>query len=124
MARHFGKTPRPSRITMAPGAHALVKVTLAEMRRRCRTYEAIEFDSGVLRGTMKEWRKPGKLPRITSLEAVLGALGWGMAALPFASTLPAPLRRDLEALIDRYAAAVPAFQFLPEVPGVAGPLNG
>lgn len=116
MASHYGKSARPSRITMAPGAHPLVKITLSEMRRQCQTYESLEFDSGVLRGTVKDWRKPGKLPRITSIEAALGALGWNLAPLPFATDLPAPLRRDLEALIDRHADSVPALQYLAEVP--------
>jgi hypothetical protein len=75
----------------------------------------MEAESGVLRTTVKAWRKETKLPHIVTAEAALGTLGWHLEALPFADTLPAGLRRDLEAVIDRHANDLPALTRLPDI---------
>ncbi|MGN6515902.1 MAG: hypothetical protein ACTHLR_08680 [Rhizomicrobium sp.] len=87
-----------------------------EMKRRRRTYEDMDFESGVLRSTIKNWRYNVPLPQFPSISAALGALGWDFEALPFACTLPARLRKDLDALIDKYADDFPVLNVLAEVP--------
>lgn len=102
-------------MTVSEWAHPLCKIAIAEARRGNRTYDDLEYTSGVLRGTMKEWRR-GTSPRLFTVESVLGTVGWKLKALPHARTLRASLRRDLEAVLDKFAPEVPALAYLPEVP--------
>jgi len=95
-------------------AHPLCKMVFAEARRRCHTYEELDYVSGVQRGTMKEWRK-GVSPRQFSIESVLSTLGWEFAALPDSDTIPAALRHELEAALAEFGATVPALDFLPDL---------
>ena len=115
MAHHNGKCVRPSRMTVPERGTALCKIAFAEARRGCHTYEDLDYASSVLRGTMKEWRR-GVPPRFFTIESVLATVGWDFAALPHSDTLPAGLRRDLEAVLAKFAGAIPAFDYLPEVP--------
>jgi hypothetical protein len=106
-------------MTVPAEAHPLCRFVFAEAKRqRCR-YEDFEFETGVLKGTVKEWRKRGKLPRITNLAAALTYLGWEIQAVPFANSVPDALRRDLEAALEKHGAAIPALGFLPDVPTLA-----
>lgn len=95
-------------------ANPLCKMVFAEGRRQRVTYDEIDFRSGVLRGTIKHWRK-GVNCRFGTIEAVLGALGWDIAVRPSAETIPAGLRQDLEGLLERFGREVPALAILPEV---------
>lgn len=113
MARHSRTISRPSKITIPEHCHPLAKVVFAEMRRQGVTYDELEHRSGVLRSTAKEWRK-GVLAGVASLDSVLGALGWRLSAIPFASTLPPSLWADLAKLLDRHAEALPCLRYLPE----------
>ena len=116
MAHHHGKSKRPSRMTVPDGAHGLARIVFAEARRQCKTYEELDLESGVLRGTIKEWRKPGKLPHIVTVEAALTYLGWDVAAVPFANAIASALRRDLGDVIARHASTVPALALLADIP--------
>jgi hypothetical protein len=115
MAHHLGKTPRPSRMTVPDAANALCKIAFAEARRCNHTYDDLDYASGVQRGTIKAWRR-GLTPRLFTVESVLGTVGWGLAALPHSSDLPAGLRRDLEAALAKFGHEIPALDYLPEVP--------
>src|SRR5690349_18622033 len=101
MAHHLGKSCRPSRLTVSELAHPLCKIAIAEARRGNHTYDDLEFSSGTLRGTMKQWRR-GVSPRLFTAESVLGTVGWELSALPHSKVLPAALRRDLEATLAKF----------------------
>lgn len=101
-------------MTIPEAADPLCKMVFAEARRGCHTYDELDHVSGVQRGTMKEWRK-GVSPRQFSVESVLSTLGWDFAALPNSDTIPAGLRRDLEAVLAKFGSTVPALGFLPDV---------
>lgn len=101
-------------MTVAKAAHPLCKMVFAEARRRCHTYDELDHVSGIQRDTMKEWRK-GVSPRQFSIESVLSTLGWDFATLPTADTIPAGLRQDLEDVLAKFGATIPALGFLPDV---------
>jgi hypothetical protein len=86
------------------GPHA--RLVFAEMRRQGRTYDEVQESSGVLRATMKAWRKKNA-PGLTSIEAVLNSLGWHFTPTPMLDTLPAGLANDLRALAERMDAEMP-----------------
>lgn len=67
------------------------------MRELGVTYDKLEWDSGVLRTTIKSWRGE-KAPSLTSLQAALGALGFGIAPHPRLETLPPAVREMAEEL--------------------------
>lgn len=94
------------RLTIPDGVGPYVKLVFAEMRRQGRTYDAVEVASGVLRCTMKAWRKKNA-PGLTSIEAVLNSLGWHFTPTPILDTLPAELADDLTALAGRMDAEIP-----------------
>ena len=113
----MSKHAAPSKLTVPPpGVHPLARFIFAEMKRLRCTYDEMEARSGVLRSTVKIWRRPTTLPHIPTLEAALGVLGWRLEALPSADTLPLGLRRDLERLAERHAEKLPALNHLPEIP--------
>lgn len=107
----------PSKIVVptGPNAHPLCKLVFHEMKRRRVTYDRLEDKSGVLRSTTKQWRNNVPVPRWPSVEAALGAVGWEVRALPFASTLPAGLRKELSALVAKHASELPAMCTLSEL---------
>lgn len=118
MAHHFGKSPRPSRLSVPEGANPLCKMVYAEARRQNVTLEELGEHAGVQRGTLKLWRK-GLQPKYFTVESALGGLGWEIAAHPFAEIIPAGLRRDLEDVLDRFGHEIPALTILPEVAAMA-----
>ncbi|MBB3991071.1 hypothetical protein GGR19_002506 [Croceicoccus naphthovorans] len=63
---------------------------------------------------MKQWRRAVQ-PRQFSIEAVLGAVGWGISALPSSDEIPTDLRSDLEALLPLARQMIPALDYLPDV---------
>lgn len=107
---------RPSRTTVPERCHPLAKVVFAEMRRQNRTYDSLEWDSGVLRSTFKSWRTHSR-PGLDTISAALGALGWDVLPVPKAETLPPELRADLEALADRHGVALPCLALVSAVVG-------
>jgi hypothetical protein len=83
---------RPSRITIPRQAHPLAKLVFELMRRHGKSYDQLEFESGILRSTAKAWRGGGKLrcnvPSLASIEAALGVFGWRLVPTPPLSSLP------------------------------------
>ncbi len=73
------KNPRTVTIPERVSPH--VKLVFSEMRRQLRTYDDLEAASGVRRASIKAWRHKNR-PGLESLEAVLGALGWHLVAVP------------------------------------------
>jgi hypothetical protein len=98
--------PRARHLTIPEGIGPHVKLVFAEMRRQGRSYDAVEVASGVLRSTMKAWRKKN-VPSLTSIEAVLNALGWRFTPTPVLETLPADVANDLTVLAERMNAEIP-----------------
>lgn len=88
---------RPSRISVPPHAHPFVRLVFSEMKRQNVSYAELEFRSGVLGTTVKEWRV-SKTPSLQSIQAALGALGWGVAPFPNLETLPSHVREMAEEL--------------------------
>lgn len=82
------------------------RLVFAEMRRQGRTYDAVEVASGVLRCTIKAWRKKNA-PGLTSIEAVLNSLGWHFIPTPMLDALPAGLADDLSVLAERMDTEMP-----------------
>lgn len=70
-----------ARATVPARAHPLVKRIFAEMRRQGVTYVELGERSGLARETLTAWRVRN-IPDLTSLEAVLGALGLKIAVAP------------------------------------------
>lgn len=101
-------------MTVPETAFPLCKVAFAEAKRGHHTYDELDYLSGVLRGTMKQWRR-GVVPRIFTIESILLTMGWRLEALPHSTEIPEELRRDLEAALDRHGASIPALAYLPEV---------
>ncbi|WP_150103182.1 hypothetical protein [Hyphomicrobium denitrificans] len=65
------------------------------MRDNGKTYDALEWDSGILRSTIKSWRNE-KTPSLQSIEATLGAFGWQLVPVPPLENLPADVRDALD----------------------------
>ncbi len=72
---------RPSRITIPPKAHPLVKFIFAEMKRQRVTYVELSEMTGLARETITAWRTRNK-PDPDSIEAALAALGYGLVPVP------------------------------------------
>lgn len=86
------------------GPHA--RLVFAEMRRQGRTYDEVQESSGVLRATMKAWRRKNK-PGLESLEAVLNSLGWNFTPTPSAEILSPDLAGELDAVATKLATGLP-----------------
>lgn len=104
--RHPRPNPRPTRITIPDGVSPHVKLVFAEMQRQNITYDRVEDRSGVLRSTLKAWRHKNA-PGLTSIEAVLGSLGWDFVPIPRAEVLPDAMRADLAAVAERHGQSLP-----------------
>ena len=106
---------RLSRLTIPSGpCHPVARFILTEMKRANVSYDEVENVAGLLRSTLKEWRK-GVRPSIDTAECVLSALGWELVPVAFASSLPAGLRQDLETLLEKYRSSIPSLNLLPAV---------
>lgn len=90
-------TPRPSNISIPPRATPMCKLVFFLMREQAVTYSQLEHYSGVLASTVKSWRSE-KSASLTSLQAALGALGWGIAPHPRLESLPPHVREMAEEL--------------------------
>jgi transcriptional regulator with XRE-family HTH domain len=111
MAYQIAPKKRASKITVPEHAHPLAKALFAEMRRQGVTYEELEHRAGVLRSTVKAYRKNNR-PGLDTIEATLGALGWTVLPVPRASMLPEGLRADLEAIAAKHCMAMPCLEFI------------
>lgn len=94
---------RPSRISVPPHAHPFSRLVFAEMRRQNVSYAELEWRSGILGTTVKEWRV-SKTPSLQSIQATLGALGFGVAPYPRIETLPPHVREMAEELGQHFFA--------------------
>lgn len=93
---------RSSKVTIPERANPLAKVVFAEMKRQGMTYDSLEWSAGVLRSTVKAWRKNNR-PGLESIEAALGVLGFNLLPVPQPRAIPAMLRADLEAVATKHA---------------------
>ena len=116
---------RKNRVSVPEHAHPIARLVFFLMRESGKTYDALEYESGVLRCTIKSWRNE-KLPGLRSAEAVLGALGWGLAPYPQMESLPPHVREMTEELGQHFlrddhalAAAVAAAITKPEARCIA-----
>lgn len=94
------------RLTIPDGVGPYVKIVFAEMRRQGRTYDAVEVASGVLRSTVKAWRKKNA-PGLTSIEATINALGWSFVPVPVVEILPPEIVGDLAIIAAKMQARMP-----------------
>ncbi|HEV2603658.1 MAG TPA: hypothetical protein VGU24_08380 [Microvirga sp.] len=69
----------------------------AEIRRQGWKYDSIDERSGVMRATIKAWRRKN-VPSLQNLEAVLGVLGFDFLPVPRPDRLPPALVAELERL--------------------------
>lgn len=92
---------RGSRVTIPQHANPLAKIVFAEMRRQGITYDEMEWRSGVLRSTLKSYRNE-KTPSLQSIEALLGAVGWGLAPFPKLETLPPEVQAKVEEIGEHF----------------------
>lgn len=96
---------RKSKITVPERCDPRAKIVFAEMRAQAQTYDEIEWKSGVLRSTVKAWRRDNK-PGLDTMDAVLGALGWELIPTPKPERLDPALRVDLEAVAEKHGLDV------------------
>jgi hypothetical protein len=73
------------------------------MREHGVSYDELSWRSGLLKSTLKSWRVE-KFPSLRSIEAALGALGWGLAPYPKLETLPADASEMAEELGQHFFA--------------------
>lgn len=102
--RRKGKRRTVTMPTCGVGPH--VKLAFAEMARQGVTYDELEWRSGIRRASVKAWRRRN-CPSLSSIEAVLGSLGYSFMPMPALEKLPAHLARDVEALAARLRADIP-----------------
>jgi hypothetical protein len=82
------------------------RLVFAEMRRQGRTYDEVQESSGVLRATMKAWRRKNK-PGLESLEAVLNSLGWNFIPTPASDVLSPDLASELDVVAAKMKIGMP-----------------
>lgn len=114
---------------MPPHAHPLAKTVFRLMAETRTTYEALQHFSGVQRTTLKSYRSE-KYPGIRSIEALLGAFGWRLAAVPPLDALPEHVREALDEISLHFrsddevlAAAIATFAKKTEPQNDAEPLR-
>lgn len=106
MARKPESPKRPSLVTVPKHGHPFAKLVFGEMKRQGVTYDQLEWDSGVLRGTFKRWRVDSN-PGLITIEATLGALGWALIPVPRQDMLPPALQAQLDAMAAEWQRETP-----------------
>lgn len=101
------KKKRGPQITVPTGVSPHVRLVFTEMQRQAVTYDEVEAGSGVLRTTLKAWRHKNR-PTLTSIEAVLGYLGWDFVPIPRERALPPELVDELRPIADRFGLSMAA----------------
>lgn len=91
MAKKPPPVKKPSRVSVPDHAHPLAKLLYAEMQRQGVTYNDLEWKSGVHIQTFKAWRS-ANTPGLSSMEACLGVVGWGLVPVPRFEDVPAEVR--------------------------------
>jgi hypothetical protein len=100
------EAPKRARVTVPERCHPVAKIVFEQMREQMVTYDELEHRSGVLKSTFKAWRTNNR-PGFETLEACLGALGWGLLPVPRIENLPPEIRSGLEALAERWGEVSP-----------------
>ena len=94
-------------VSIPPHAGAHVKLAFAEMARQGFTYDAMEEKSGVLRATLKAWRRKNS-PNLQNIEAVLNVLGFDFCPIPRAAVLPREVVAELTPIAERLGLTLDA----------------
>ncbi len=97
---------RETHVTIPQCAGPHVRLVFAEMNRQRVTYQELEDKSGVLRSTTKAWRHKN-VPSLTSIEAVLGYLGWDFVPIPRERALPPDVVAELRPIAERLGVEMP-----------------
>lgn len=79
----------------------MCKLVFQLMKEQGVTYDELSWRSGILKTTVKSWRCE-KAASLTSLQAALGALGWGIAPFPHLETLPPHVHEQVEELAQNF----------------------
>ncbi|WP_336814907.1 hypothetical protein [Bosea sp. MMO-172] len=107
MPRRDPKSKHPKyRISIPDNVSPHVKLVFAEMQRQSFTYDEMAWVSGVQRAALKAWRVKN-YPSLTSLEAVLGALGYDFVPVPRAEALPQDVMAELKPAAERLKITLP-----------------
>lgn len=93
-------------VTVPPHAGPHVRLVFAEIARQFRTLDSIETASGIQRPAIKAWRHRNS-PGLSSIEAVLNALGWDFTPVPAIHVLPPEFAADLAASAAKMKASMP-----------------
>lgn len=92
----WATSDRPSKITIPERANPFAKLVFELMREQRVTYAELEHRANVLVSTFKAWRTDNNVGFAT-IEAALGALGWGLVAVPLSlDELPDDVRDKIE----------------------------
>jgi transcriptional regulator with XRE-family HTH domain len=100
------KQRRRSRISIPDHVSPHVKLVFAEMRRQGITYDEMEAGAGVLRATVKAWRRKNR-PSLESIEAALGFLGFDLVPVPRAKVLPPETVEALRPAVEQLGISMP-----------------
>src|SRR4051812_9713534 len=100
------KRPKFS-VTTPEHAGPHVRLVFAEMARQGFTYDEIEARSGVLRPTLKAWRRKSS-PNVQNIEAVLNVLGYDLTPIPRAEALPPEVVAELQPVAARLGLSMNA----------------
>lgn len=107
MSRRIDPKKRQTTVTVPDRVGPHVKLVFAEMRRQNRTYDDVEFGSGVRRAALKAWRSKNR-PSLESIEAALGFLGYDLTPIPRAAVLPPAVAAELQPIADRLGLSMEA----------------
>lgn len=77
------------------------------MKESGRSYDEVAEASGLLRATLKSWRRHAA-PSYSSIEAAFGAIGYSFIPTPRLEVLPEDIAADLARLAAKMKAELPA----------------
>lgn len=92
---------RESKITIPERCNPYARLVFALMKQQAVTYQELEFRSGVLTCSIKQWRKDNS-PGLASIEAALGALGWWFVPTPQEDKIPDHIRAKIKAIAEEW----------------------
>lgn len=104
--RYIGIRRRSTTVTIPDRVGPHVKLVFASMRRLNKTYDDVEFGSGIRRAALKAWRNKNR-PSLESIEAVLGYLGFDFLPIPRAKVLPPEIVAELRPIAERLEKSMP-----------------
>lgn len=107
--------PNRLRVTIPERVSPHVKLVFSEMQRQGVMYDDLVWKSGVQRAAIKGWRTKNT-PMLTSLEAVLGSLGWDFVPIPRAEAIPPEIETKLRPIADELGISMAqTMRFLIEI---------